>query len=109
MVAKQLNIYEDLANFIASLSPENILAYHPTDKIQRQVEYLVIRKKEGEISPAESQELEMYFLFEHIIRLAKARALRIIAQTDKLTDMEHIPIPVNEVVIDRADLYKDRI
>ncbi len=51
----------------------------------------------------------MYFLFEHIIRLAKARALRIIAQTDKLTDMEHIPIPVNEVVIDRADLYKDRI
>ena len=45
MVAKQLNIYKDFANFIASLSPEKILACHTTDKIQRQVEYLVTRKK----------------------------------------------------------------
>ncbi|HRI58440.1 MAG TPA: hypothetical protein PK228_01920 [Saprospiraceae bacterium] len=80
MVAAQLNIYDDFAEFIAGLSPEKILAYHAPDKIQKRVEYLVERKKLGEITPAEVQELEKYFLFEHIVRLAKARALKLLAK-----------------------------
>jgi hypothetical protein len=45
MVAEQLNIYDDFAEFIASLSPEKILAYHAPAKIQKRVEYLVERKR----------------------------------------------------------------
>jgi hypothetical protein len=81
MTAVQLNIYDDFAEFIAGLSPDKILAYHAPDRIQKRVEYLVSRKKEGVIAPAESQELEKYFMFEHIVRLAKARALKLLAQS----------------------------
>lgn len=80
MVAEQLNIYDDFAEFIAGLSPDKILAYHAPDRIQKRVEYLVSRKKEGVIAPSELQELEKYFMFEHIVRLAKARALKLLAK-----------------------------
>lgn len=81
MIAEQLNIYDDFAEFIAGLSPEKILSYHAPDRIQKRVEYLVNRKKDGVINPAESQELEKYFMFEHIVRLAKARALKLLAKS----------------------------
>lgn len=81
MVAAQLNIYDDFAEFIAGLSPEKILAYHAPDRIQKRVEQLVARKKEDAITAAELQELEKYFMFEHIVRLAKARALKLLAQS----------------------------
>ncbi len=80
MVAEQLNIYDDFAAFIAGLSPEKILAYYAPAKVQQRVDYLVMRKKEGQITLAEAQELEKYFLFEHIVRLAKARALQLLAK-----------------------------
>ncbi len=80
MVAEQLNIYDDFAEFIAGLSPEKILSYHAPDRIQKRVEYLVDRKKEGIITTTETQELEKYFMFEHIVRLAKARALKHLAK-----------------------------
>lgn len=80
MTAAQLNIYDDFADFIAGLSPEKILAYHAPDRIQKRVEHLVARKKEDAITAAELQELEKYFMFEHIVRLAKARALKLLAK-----------------------------
>ena len=80
MIAEQINIYEDFAEFIAGLSPEKILAYHAPDKIQKRVEYLVAKKKEGTLSQLEAQELEKYFVFEHIVRLSKARALKLISK-----------------------------
>ena len=80
MVATPFNIYDDFAEFIAGLSPEKILAYHAPEKVQTRVDFLVARKKTGEITTTESEELEKYFLFEHIVRLAKARALKIIAK-----------------------------
>lgn len=80
MVAAPFNIYDDFAEFIAGLSPEKILAYHAPEKVQTRVDFLVARKKTGEITTTESEELEKYFLFEHIVRLAKARALKIIAK-----------------------------
>lgn len=80
MVAEQLNIYEDFAEFIAGLSPEKILAYHAPAKIQQRVEYLVAQKKEGALTVLEGQELEKYFMFEHIVRLSKARALKLVAK-----------------------------
>jgi len=81
MVAEQLNIYDDFAEFIAGLSPEKILSYHAPDRIQRRVEYLVGRKKEDVITPDEALELEKYFMFEHIVRLSKARALKHLAKS----------------------------
>lgn len=78
MVLQQVSIYDDFAEFIAGLSPDKILAYYAPERVQQRVEYLVERKKEGSITPAEASELEKYFLFEHIVRLAKARALQLV-------------------------------
>ena len=80
MVSEQLNIYDDFADFVAGLSPEKILAYHAPDRIQKRVEHLIEKKKTGSISSAEAQELEKYFVFEHIVRLAKARALKLLGK-----------------------------
>jgi hypothetical protein len=77
MTTTQVGIYDDFAEFIASLSPEKVLAYHAPEKIQQRVEYLVEQKKTGKITASESEELDKYFLFEHIVRLAKARALKL--------------------------------
>jgi hypothetical protein len=80
MIVEQLNIYDDFAEFIAGLSPEKIMAYHAPDRIQQRVEYLVQQKKDGLLTLAETQELDKYFVFEHIVRLAKARALKLLAK-----------------------------
>ncbi|MCF8244608.1 MAG: hypothetical protein K9J37_09715 [Saprospiraceae bacterium] len=80
MVAQQSDIYQHFADFIASLSPEKLLTYYAPQTMQRRVDLLVERKKNGKITGEESNELERYFLFEHIVRLAKARALKLIAE-----------------------------
>ncbi len=80
MVTEQLDIYNDFAEFIAGLSPDKILAYNAPDKVQKRVEYLVGQKKEYRITKEEERELEKYFIFEHIVRLAKARALKLRSQ-----------------------------
>ncbi|MCB0534096.1 MAG: hypothetical protein H6574_24285 [Lewinellaceae bacterium] len=80
MLTEEVNIYEDFAEFIAGLSPEKILAYHAPQRVQKHVDFLVERKKTGAITEAETNELDKYFLFEHIVRLAKARALKLRAK-----------------------------
>lgn len=77
MVAQQADIYQDFADFIAGLSPEKLLDYYAPPKMQKRVELLIERKKEGKITAAETEEMERYFTLEHIVRLAKARALKI--------------------------------
>ena len=79
MVAQQADIYQDFADFIAGLSPEKLLNYYAPPKMQQRVELLIERKKEGVISKEEVAEMERYFTLEHIVRLAKARALRLTA------------------------------
>lgn len=79
MIAPQIDIYQDFAEFLAGLSPEKLLTYYAPPKMQKRVELLVDRKKQGNISAEESLELDNYFMFEHIVRLAKARALKLMA------------------------------
>lgn len=79
MVAQQADIYQHFADFIASLSPEKLLAYYAPEKMQRRVEQLIEKKKTGTLSQTEAEEMERYFALEHIVRLAKARALKLMA------------------------------
>lgn len=46
----------------------------PSDAVQERVEDLLLREKDGELSPAEKSELDRYLQLEHLMRLAKARA-----------------------------------
>ncbi|HFA48558.1 MAG TPA: hypothetical protein ENJ95_06005 [Bacteroidetes bacterium] len=116
-MAQQINIYQDFADFIASLSPEKLLTYYAPKKMQQRVDHLVALKKEGKITAPQSQELEKYFIlnhnrfcafalaspqpqkgsicplctkpimvqymFVHIVRLAKAKALKLLSSKER--------------------------
>jgi hypothetical protein len=68
------HIYDSLAEFMASLDPAKVLAFHAPEEIQNRVEELLKKKREEGFNEQEKEELEHYFILEHIVRLAKSRA-----------------------------------
>jgi len=69
--------YEEIVDFIAAgTSPQNVVAFRPSEEARKRVWDLVAREKESGLSAAETAELEHYSQLEHIMRLAKARAKR---------------------------------
>ncbi len=73
MIAYQ-NIYDSLADFMAALDPAKVLAFHAPAHIQARVEVLLEKKQQDGLTPIEKEELDHYFILEHIVRLAKSRA-----------------------------------
>jgi hypothetical protein len=67
--------YDEIIDFIAAGStPEAVVAFRPSNGVQRRVAELVERSKDGSIAPEEQSELEDYLQLEHIMIMAKARA-----------------------------------
>jgi hypothetical protein len=56
-------------------TPEQVLALNPSDAMQARVSDLLRRSKAEGLSRAEESELDRYLYLEHLVRLAKARAL----------------------------------
>jgi hypothetical protein len=57
-------------------TPEEILALHPSPELQARVSDLLARKKQSGLDARETAELDRYLLLEHLVRLAKGRALQ---------------------------------
>jgi len=67
--------YEEVVDFIAAgTTPQNVIAFRPSEAVQTRIDNLLWREKEGEISGEEKSELDHYLQLEHLMRLAKARA-----------------------------------
>jgi hypothetical protein len=67
--------YEEIIDFIAGgTTPQNVIAFRPSEMAQARVTDLLAREKEGKLSPEEKSELDRYLQLEHLMRLAKARA-----------------------------------
>lgn len=67
--------YEEIIDFIAAgTTPETVLAFRPSDSVQRRVSELVQLSKQGGISAEDQSELEDYLQLEHLMIMAKARA-----------------------------------
>jgi len=72
--------YEEVIDFIAAgTTPQNVIAFRPSDAAQERLEELISREKEGSLSSEEKYELDHYLQLEHLMRLAKARARDFIA------------------------------
>lgn len=56
-------------------TPEQVLALRPSEAMQARVSELLRRSKTEGLSRAEESELDRYLYLEHLVRLAKARAL----------------------------------
>lgn len=69
--------YEEIVDFIAAgASPQNVVAFRPSETAKERVADLMSREKTTSLSPEEKSELDHYLQLEHLMRLAKARARR---------------------------------
>jgi len=67
----------DLLETLARLpSPEEVLALRPTTVLQDRIEELLDKNRAGGLSQEEQREWEHFEYIEHLIRLAKARAIQ---------------------------------
>lgn len=66
--------YDEVIEFIASSSPENVIAFRPSEEAKARVADLIFREKDEGLTDEEKSELDHYLQIEHLMRLAKARA-----------------------------------
>lgn len=76
MVAEYNSVFDEFAYFLANLSPRRILAYKASPKAQARVNELLEKNKLAGLTIEENAEMERYMVVEHIVRLAKAKALQ---------------------------------
>lgn len=70
-------VLEELAELLAKMDPEKVLAFRTSAKAQERLEELLWKNKDDKgLNESEKAELEQFMLVEHIVSLAKARALK---------------------------------
>ena len=66
----------EVLEFLAGLpTAEEILALRPSEALQARVQALLEKSRTEGLSPTDEQEWEQYQYLEHLVRLAKAKAL----------------------------------
>src|SRR5919205_733252 len=86
-------VYDEVIEFIASSSPQNVIAFRPSEEAKARVADLIFREKTEGLSEDERSELDHYLQIEHLMRLAKARAqYYLIAEADTFygCEVDHI-------------------
>ena len=73
-----MRAYDEMIHFIATESPSRVIAFRPSDATRARVAGLVAREKSATLTPEEASELAHYLELEHIMRLAKARAKKVL-------------------------------
>ena len=70
-----MKIFEDAAQVLSeAIDPKKLTSLRASKATSQRVELLVQKLKEGEITKAETAELEQYQMLNHIMSLVKARA-----------------------------------
>ena len=70
-----MKAYTEFVDFIVTgMSPQQIMAFRPSEETRERVRYLLAMEKSGSISADEEVELNEFEQFEHLMRMAKARA-----------------------------------
>jgi len=70
-------VYEEIIDFIAAgASPAEVARFQASRRVRSQVADLLRRQKTSCLTPDELAELNHYLELEHLMRMAKARALQ---------------------------------
>lgn len=75
MVIEPISVFDELAQFLANLSPSKVLSFRTSKKSQERVSFLLSKNTAQGLTPEENKEMEKHMLIEHIVQLAKAKAL----------------------------------
>ncbi|MGP8245797.1 MAG: hypothetical protein ACLQVN_14920 [Bryobacteraceae bacterium] len=71
--------YLEIVDFIAAgTTPQAIVDYRPSAAAQQRFAELVALERERGLSPEDRSELDHFMALEHILRMAKGRARRIL-------------------------------
>ena len=74
-----MRAYEEIVEFIASLSPREVVGFRPSEGTRQRVWDLIERQKAAPLPDEDKAELDHYLEVEHLMRLAKARARQLLA------------------------------
>ena len=74
-----MKAYDEVIEFIASQNPQQVVAFKPSEPAKQRVWELINREKNEGLSSDEKAELQDYLPLEHLMRLAKARAHKLLA------------------------------
>ena len=70
-------VYDDLLDVLAeNANAERLLAFRLSEPLQRRLDALLEKNREGTLTPDEVAELDAYEHLEHLVRLLKARVLQ---------------------------------
>lgn len=72
-------VYDEVADFMASMNPEKVIAFKPSKSNQKRLDFLLDKQKEITLTDSERNELEHYLILNRIIGLSKARAFNMIS------------------------------
>ncbi|MBB6049573.1 hypothetical protein [Armatimonas rosea] len=73
----KLHAYDELVELLASAP--GLASFHLSEESRTRAWELAKRERDGNLTEEERQELETFSQLEHVVRLAKARALSPIA------------------------------
>ena len=74
-------VFNELADLLAGMDPNKVLSFKTSKKSQSRLEKLLEKNKTTKgLTKSEKSEMEQFMLLEHIVSLAKARALKMLAQ-----------------------------
>ncbi len=76
MVAAISPVLDDFAEFLSKLSPRKVLDYKASTKAQERVNFLLEKNRASGLSAEEQVEMNYHMMIEHIVRVAKTRALQ---------------------------------
>ena len=82
MVARPNPIYDELLDFLVEkATPQELLAFRPSEVAQQRAEELTEKNKAGTLTPQEQAELEQMLAFDQFVTALKARAARVLKQS----------------------------
>jgi hypothetical protein len=74
-LTKNQKIYEEFLDFIAQgTTPEKLTQFQFSQSTKEEIEDLVYRSKNGELTKEDKQELDELLLIEHLIMVTKGKA-----------------------------------
>lgn len=73
-------VYDEVAEFIASMNPARILELKAPREAQERLHILIEKEKESGLNHEEKDELDHYIVLERLIRLSKTHARQQLGQ-----------------------------
>ncbi|MEO8392664.1 MAG: hypothetical protein ABI700_06700 [Chloroflexota bacterium] len=81
MAVAEPPIYQDVYYFLASSpTPEQILAFRPSEATQARIRALLQANKDGHLSASESAELDEFEQVEHFVRMLKLHTRKLLSE-----------------------------